>query len=218
MHVVSLLRQVDPTMARKILLVDDDQKTRVLLKAYLEKNQYEVILSHDGASFLAELRSHAEQLSLVILDVMPPDTDGFALCKIVRKQSNQREPELALAQAGGQHRLQRDERTLRQRLRGDRLHRHVGPVQADEETRAAHLANQRGLLAVVVQAQAHAADLDVASLFEPYVRLAHGRARNDGGMGLGLGIASGVIEGHGGELRLANHRAGGLNAVFRLPA
>jgi two-component system, OmpR family, response regulator len=75
-------------MARKILIVDDDQKTRMLLKAYLEKNQYEVILSHDGASFLAELRSHADQLSLVILDVMLPDTDGFALCKAVRKQSN----------------------------------------------------------------------------------------------------------------------------------
>lgn len=75
-------------MARKILIVDDDQKTRLLLKAYLEKNQYEVILSHNGESFLAELQAHAEQLSLVILDVMLPDTDGFALCRIVRKRSN----------------------------------------------------------------------------------------------------------------------------------
>jgi signal transduction histidine kinase len=57
-----------------------------------------------------------------------------------------------------------------------------------------------------------------ASLLEPYVRLAHGRERNDGGMGLGLGIASGIIDGHGGELVLANHPEGGLNAVIRLPA
>ena len=56
------------------------------------------------------------------------------------------------------------------------------------------------------------------SLFEPYVRLAHGRERNDGGMGLGLGIARGVIEGHGGKLLLANHPEGGLNSVIRLPA
>ena len=56
------------------------------------------------------------------------------------------------------------------------------------------------------------------SLFEPYVRLAHGRERNDGGLGLGLGIASGIIESHGGELVLANHPEGGLNAVIRLPA
>lgn len=73
---------------RKILIVDDDKKTRLLLKTYLEKNQYEVILSHDGASFLAELHARVDQLSLVILDVMLPDTDGFALCKQVRQRSN----------------------------------------------------------------------------------------------------------------------------------
>ena len=73
---------------RKILIVDDDQKTRVLLKTYLEKNQYEVILSHNGESFLAELHAHGDELSLVILDVMLPDTDGFALCKQVRQRSN----------------------------------------------------------------------------------------------------------------------------------
>lgn len=73
---------------RKILIVDDDKKTRVLLKTYLEKNQYEAILAHDGESFLAELHAHADQLSLVILDVMLPDTDGFVLCKEVRQRSN----------------------------------------------------------------------------------------------------------------------------------
>ncbi|MEW7850029.1 ATP-binding protein [Massilia aurea] len=57
-----------------------------------------------------------------------------------------------------------------------------------------------------------------ASLFDPYVRLAHGREQNDGGMGLGLGIARGVIEAHGGRLALSNHPEGGLNAVVRLPA
>ena len=57
-----------------------------------------------------------------------------------------------------------------------------------------------------------------ASLFDPYVRLAHGREQNDGGMGLGLGIARGVIEAHGGRLILSNHPEGGLNAVVRLPA
>jgi len=75
-------------MTRKILIVDDDQKTRTLLKAYLEKNQYEVRLAHDGAAFLTEFQRYADELSLVILDVMLPDTDGFALCKTVRRKSN----------------------------------------------------------------------------------------------------------------------------------
>ncbi|MBC3869559.1 response regulator [Undibacterium oligocarboniphilum] len=75
-------------MMRKILIVDDDQKTRTLLKAYLEKNQYEVRLAHNGESFLAEFQRYIDELSIVILDVMLPDTDGFALCKTVRHRSN----------------------------------------------------------------------------------------------------------------------------------
>ncbi|HEU4842954.1 MAG TPA: response regulator transcription factor, partial [Burkholderiaceae bacterium] len=66
----------------------DDQKTRTLLKTYLEKNQYDVSLAHNGETFLAEFNRYADELSLVILDVMLPDTDGFALCKTVRRRSN----------------------------------------------------------------------------------------------------------------------------------
>lgn len=55
------------------------------------------------------------------------------------------------------------------------------------------------------------------SLFEPYVRLEHGRDQNEGGMGLGLGIARGIVQAHGGELLLANHPGGGLGATIRLP-
>lgn len=75
-------------MTRKILIVDDDQKTRSLLKTYLEKNQYEVVLAQDGASFRTEFERGLDTLSLVILDVMLPDTDGFALCRLVRQRSN----------------------------------------------------------------------------------------------------------------------------------
>ena len=57
----------------------------------------------------------------------------------------------------------------------------------------------------------------LASLFDPYVRLAHGRDSNDGGMGLGLGIARGIVEAHGGRLELRNHPDGGLEAMLRLP-
>lgn len=51
-------------MTRKILIVDDDQKIRSLLKTYLEKNQYEVLLAHDGASFMAEFERHRDEISL----------------------------------------------------------------------------------------------------------------------------------------------------------
>ena len=74
-------------MNRSILIVDDDQKTRFLLQSYLEKQQYTVHAAQDGSSFLAEFELYKAELSLVILDVMLPDTDGFTLCKTVRQQS-----------------------------------------------------------------------------------------------------------------------------------
>ncbi|TJZ79009.1 ATP-binding protein [Chitiniphilus eburneus] len=50
------------------------------------------------------------------------------------------------------------------------------------------------------------------TLFDPYVRLEHGRQSNQGGMGLGLGIARNIIHAHGGDLLLANHPDGGFVA------
>ncbi|WP_374565348.1 response regulator [Ideonella sp.] len=72
---------------RTILAVDDDQKTRQLLKLYLEKHQYVVQLAADGASFRSGFERYRDELSLVILDVMLPDTDGFALCQLVRQRA-----------------------------------------------------------------------------------------------------------------------------------
>jgi two-component system OmpR family response regulator len=71
----------------KILIVDDDKETAILLKAYLEKNQYAVEVTNDGEEFLDVFFRSVDELSLVILDVMLPDTNGFALCEIVRRHS-----------------------------------------------------------------------------------------------------------------------------------
>lgn len=56
-----------------------------------------------------------------------------------------------------------------------------------------------------------------SSLFQPYLRLAHGRELNANGMGLGLGIARNIVQAHGGELLLVNHPEGGLVATIVLP-
>jgi len=74
-------------MSRTILIVDDDKISLRLLKSYLEKYKYEVRSADDGHSFLAEFELYKEDLCLVILDVMLPDTDGFTLCQAVRQQS-----------------------------------------------------------------------------------------------------------------------------------
>jgi len=53
-------------------------------------------------------------------------------------------------------------------------------------------------------------------IFEPYVRLAHGRDAHREGSGLGLGIARGILREHGGDVLLMNKRGGGLTAEVRL--
>jgi signal transduction histidine kinase len=53
-------------------------------------------------------------------------------------------------------------------------------------------------------------------IFEPYVRLAHGRDAHREGSGLGLGIARGILREHGGDVLLINRSEGGLTAKVRL--
>ncbi|WP_338767521.1 ATP-binding protein [Massilia sp. METH4] len=57
----------------------------------------------------------------------------------------------------------------------------------------------------------------LAALGQPYTRLEHGRSRNSGGMGLGISIARGIVQAHGGTLALANAPGGGLRATIVLP-
>jgi signal transduction histidine kinase len=57
----------------------------------------------------------------------------------------------------------------------------------------------------------------IGQLAEPYVRLEHGRSQNSSGMGLGLSIARGIVQAHGGELLLENHPEGGFCATIVLP-
>lgn len=57
----------------------------------------------------------------------------------------------------------------------------------------------------------------LGTVFEPRVRLSHGRSSNEGGLGLGLGIARSIVQAQGGTLTLENHPQGGLVATVRLP-
>ena len=56
------------------------------------------------------------------------------------------------------------------------------------------------------------------NLFQPYLRLAHGKTKNPDGNGLGLMIARHLIRSHGGELELNNAETGGLEARITFPA
>lgn len=70
-------------MAVTVVIVEDDIKLAKLMKDYLEKHNFEVILEHQGDRGI--YRINKDQPSLVILDLMLPKVDGLSVCKEVRQ-------------------------------------------------------------------------------------------------------------------------------------
>jgi two-component system sensor histidine kinase CpxA len=60
-------------------------------------------------------------------------------------------------------------------------------------------------------------EADLKRLFEPFFRVDPSRDHKQSGYGLGLAIASSIIERHGGQVEATNRASGGLAVVFRLP-
>ena len=66
-------------MSGKILVVDDDPDILDAVTLILESQGYEVVTARDGVEGLANLK--AEHPDLMILDLLMPKMDGFAVCK-----------------------------------------------------------------------------------------------------------------------------------------
>jgi DNA-binding response OmpR family regulator len=74
-------------MARsKILLVDDEPKVCELIKAYLVKDGYDVVIAADGKSAIDQAQRYKPDL--ILLDLNLPELDGLEVCRTIRKQSN----------------------------------------------------------------------------------------------------------------------------------
>jgi len=72
-------------MARSVLIVEDDRHIAELLQLYLEKEGYAVTIAADGGQGLTKFR--AIKPDLVLLDVMMPVMDGWAVCRSIRAES-----------------------------------------------------------------------------------------------------------------------------------
>ena len=69
----------------KILIADDDRNICELLKIYLEKENYNVVLAGNGEEAL--LKFDEEEPDILLLDVMMPRLDGWQVCRELRKKS-----------------------------------------------------------------------------------------------------------------------------------
>lgn len=71
---------------KRILVVDDDQTITVLLKRYLEKNNFEVTALNEASAGLEYAMTRKPDL--VILDVMMPIINGFNFCRLLKAEED----------------------------------------------------------------------------------------------------------------------------------
>jgi two-component system alkaline phosphatase synthesis response regulator PhoP len=72
-------------MSKKVLVVDDDAKTVELVKLYLKRDGYNVIVAYDGVEGLRLAReSHPD---IVVLDIMLPGMSGLEVCRTLRSET-----------------------------------------------------------------------------------------------------------------------------------
>ena len=69
----------------KILVVDDNEKNVELLEAVLQAAGFEVLKAYDGKQAIEVVSK--ERPDLLLLDIMMPQLDGFQVCEILRKDS-----------------------------------------------------------------------------------------------------------------------------------
>ncbi|MBR1391356.1 MAG: EAL domain-containing protein [Lachnospiraceae bacterium] len=69
-------------LKRKVLVVDDELINRKLLSQIIGRD-YEVLLAENGRKALRIIREHQETLSLILLDLLMPEMDGYELLEII---------------------------------------------------------------------------------------------------------------------------------------
>jgi len=70
------------TRGGRILLVEDEEDIASLVRAYLERDGFQVVWATRGMDGLQEFERH--DIRLAILDLQLPDTDGFDVCRAIR--------------------------------------------------------------------------------------------------------------------------------------
>ncbi len=70
-----------------ILIVDDEQRMRKLIKDFLVAKGYSILEAEDGEKALQVFQSNKNKISLILLDVMMPKLDGWSVLRQIRQES-----------------------------------------------------------------------------------------------------------------------------------
>jgi two-component system phosphate regulon response regulator PhoB len=86
-------------MAKKILIVEDEEDLVTMAKMRLERNGYEVVFAFDGEEGLKKV--YQERPDLILLDLIMPKMDGFTACRRLKKDPDTKNiPILVITAAG----------------------------------------------------------------------------------------------------------------------
>lgn len=92
-------------MGKRVLVIDDDPKTRELVTASLELARYEVRCAPGGVPGIS--LAEREQPDLVLLDLHMPGLDGYEVCRILRQRPRTKGIPIIMLTASADHALNR---------------------------------------------------------------------------------------------------------------
>lgn len=114
-------------LSHSVLVVDDEPMARTLLRLMLVRAGFDVFEAEDGFDALNKVKSNPPDL--MILDVMMPGMDGFAVCEVIREdQAHNHLPIIMLS-------AKTDPDSVRRGIRAGATKYLTKPVSADDLTR-----------------------------------------------------------------------------------
>ena len=85
---------------KKILIVDDEERVRMLIETTLDIGDFQIFQAKDGEEALKIAQE--EKPALILLDIMMPGMDGFEVCKWLKNNSETKSSYIIMLTAKGQ--------------------------------------------------------------------------------------------------------------------
>ena len=194
-------------MTKRILVIEDTEDNRQILRDLLTAAGFDLIEAVDGESGVAMAKAHTPDL--ILMDIQLPVIDGYEATRRIKANADLKSIPIIVVTS---YALSGDERRLTQVLL-NLIGNAVKFTDKGEVAITAEAADGRFTVAVRDTGPG-IAEADQARIFEEFQQVDNTNTRKKGGTGLGLAIAKKIMEMHGGKLTVQS--APGQGSTFRM--